>query len=361
MPSHIEFGWYLPTSGDTTCYGDPAATIPPSAEMFDRVIQSAEAAGFEYFLIPVAALCWEAWITSAMAVAKTKRIRALVAARPGYIAPVQLAKMGATFDQLSGGRFAVNLIAGQSEMETRAEGVSLAKEDRYAMMEEEVRILKLLWTSNQPVEFEGRFHTLKGARVNPQPFQKPHPRFYLGGGSQDAWELSARHSDIHLFWGDTPARIGENITTIRGMAARYGRQNDLGFGMRLQILTRETEAEAWDAANELVRGVTEAHTRYIRSFTAGSAANERIQQLAQEHGDLIHPHLWTGVSRVRPGAGIVVVGNPAQCAATLQEFIDLGCTSFCLSGYLHDEEATRFARWVRPILAERNKGRMLAA
>ena len=82
--------------------------------------------------------------------------------------------------------------------------------------------------------------------------------------------------------------------------------------------------------------------------------------------------LWTGeavqglvallVSEVvGGGAGIVVVGDPGQCAATLQEFIDLGCTSFCLSGYLHDEEATRFARWVRPLLAERNSGRMLAA
>ena len=86
-----------------------------------------------------------------------------------------------------------------------------------------------------------------------------------------------------------------------------------------------------------------------------------MQQLAQEHGDLIAPHLWPGVTRVRPGAGIVIVGNPKQCAETLQSFIDLGCTSFCLSGYLHDEEAARFARWVRPLLLERNAGRMLAA
>jgi alkanesulfonate monooxygenase len=187
------------------------------------------------------------------------------------------------------------------------------------------------------------------------------PRFYLGGGSAEAWELSAKHSDVHLFWGDTPERIAENISTIRGMAARHGRAQAIGFGMRLQILCRETEAEAWDAAHELVRDVTEAQTRFIRTHYANSVANQRVQQLAREHGDLIGPHLWTGVTRVRPGAGIVVVGNPLQCAETLQQFIDLGCTSFCLSGYLHDEEATRFARWVRPLLAERNQGRMLAA
>jgi alkanesulfonate monooxygenase len=361
MSAQLEFGWFLPTSGDTTCYGDHSKFIQPSAELFDRVVLAAEAAGFEYFLVPVAATCWEAWISSAMAVAKTRRIKALVAARPGYVSPVQLAKMGATFDQLSGGRLAVNLIAGQSEAETEAEGITLAKADRYALMDEDVTIMKALWTARGPVDFDGGFHTLKGARIAPRPLQQPHPRFYLGGGSAEAWAISAKHADIHLFWGDTPERIAENITTIRGLAARYGRAEKIGFGMRLQILCRESEAEAWDAANELVRDVTEAHTRFIRTHYASSVANQRVQQLALEHGELIGPHLWTGVTRVRPGAGIVVVGNPRQCAATLQQFIDLGCTSFCLSGYLHDAEATRFARWVRPLLAERNPGRMLAA
>lgn len=358
MTVPLEFGWFLPTSGDTTCYGDRDRQIPPSADLFDRVVLAAEAAGFEYFLVPVAATCWEAWISSAMAVAKTRRIKALVAARPGYVSPVQLAKMGAAFDRLSGGRLAVNLIAGQSEAEAQAEGITLPKQDRYAMMDEDVSIMKALWSVRGPVDFDGRFHQLKGARISPQPASMP--RFYLGGGSTEAWELSAKHADIHLFWGDTPARIAENMITIRDMAARHGRAEAIGFGMRLQIMCRETEAEAWDGAHELVRDVTEAQTRFIRTHYAGSAANQRVQQLAREHGDLIGPHLWTGVTRVRPGAGIVVVGNPRQCADTLQTFIDLGCSSFCLSGYLHDEEATRFARWVRPLLAERNPGRMPA-
>jgi alkanesulfonate monooxygenase len=138
----LEFGWFLPTSGDTTCYGDHSKFIRPSAELFDRVVLAAEAAGFEYFLVPVAATCWEAWISSAMAVAKTHRIKALVAARPGYVSPVQLAKMAATFDQLSNGRLAVNLIAGQSDAEAEAEGITLTKEDRYALMDEDVAIMK---------------------------------------------------------------------------------------------------------------------------------------------------------------------------------------------------------------------------
>lgn len=356
----LEFGWFLPTSGDTTCYGDAAAQIPPSLEMFDRVVAAAEAAGFEYLLVPVSTACWDAYIASAVMIGRSRSIRMLVAARPGYVNPVLLAKMITAFDQLSGGRVAVNLIAGQSDTETAAEGIGWSKEERYALMDEEVSILKALWTSKGALTFEGRFHTLRGARIAPSPFQKPHPRFYLGGGSGQAWEISAKHADVHLFWGDTPDRIAANMRDIRARAAAHGRADDIGFGMRLQIVCRETEEAAWDAAHELVRDTTEGQARYIREHYASSAANRRVQELARTHGELIAPHLWTGITRVRPGAGIAVVGNPEQCADTLQQFIDLGCHSFCLSGYLHDAEAERFARLVRPILAERNRGRMAA-
>lgn len=252
----------------------------------------------------------------------------------------------------------MNLIAGQSDEEAFQEGVRYSKEQRYELMDEEVSILKALWTQSGPVSFEGRHHRLEGARIAPRPFQKPHPRFYLGGGSREAWEISAKHADVHLFWGDTVERIESNMRDIRALAARHGREKRIGFGMRLQIVCRESEEEAWAAAHALVAGVTDAQTRFIKTHYASSAANRRVQELADTHGDLIAPHLWTGITRVRPGAGIAVVGDPAQCADTLQQFIDLGCESFCLSGYLHDAEAERFARLVRPLLAERNPGRL---
>jgi alkanesulfonate monooxygenase len=68
--------------------------------------------------------------------ARSAKIKPLIAARPGYIIPVLLAKMISTFDQFSGGRICVNLIAGQNESEVEAEGVRYAKEERYALMEE---------------------------------------------------------------------------------------------------------------------------------------------------------------------------------------------------------------------------------
>ncbi len=76
----LHVGWFIPTSGDTTAYGDREASIPPSMELFERVARAAEAAGLEYALVPVQTACWEAWITCAMVAAKTERLTMLVAA-----------------------------------------------------------------------------------------------------------------------------------------------------------------------------------------------------------------------------------------------------------------------------------------
>lgn len=357
----LEFGWFLPSSGDTTAYGLASASAEIDPPYLRNVAGAAEAAGFEYILIPVDQRCWEAYVAGAFLAAGTTKLAPLIAARPGYINPVMLAKMIATFDQFSGGRICVNLIAGQAETEVAAEGIRYAKEDRYALMAEEVAIMKALWTQSEPLDWDGRFHQLSGATITPKPLQKPYPRFYLGGGSAEAWALSAEHSDVHLFWGDTPERIRENIANIRKLAAQYGRSDAIEFGMRLQIICRESEDEALAAAEGLIRHMPEAAREILKSDTYNSQANRRVQELAAEKGLWIGEHLWSGLTRFRRGAGIAVVGDPSQCASTLQQFIDAGCTSFCLSGFLHHQEAERFGRMVRPLLVEQNPGRMEAA
>ena len=355
----LEFGWFIPTRGDTLDYNVPQE-MPPSPEMFERVVIAAENNGFEYILLPVAAACWDAWMSSAFLIAKTKSIKMLVAARPAYINPVLLAKIIATYDQMSLGRISINLIAGQNEVENEAEGVGLKKEDRYDLMEEEVEICKKLWAAgaNGKIDYSGKHYQLKQAHIGPPIYQKPYPKFYLGGGSEQASELSAKHSDVHLFWGDTVDHISTSMADIRQRAAKYGRENDIGFGMRLQIICRQTEADAWDVAEGLVRNVTDAFKEEVRMMYANSAANQRVRKLHDEYGKKIGKHLWTGLTQARPGAGIVIVGTPEQCADTLQDYINIGCHSFCLSGYYHDEEANRFGEWVRPILEQRNPGRL---
>ena len=354
--SPIRFGWYIPTHGDLTNFADPEEFIPASMEMFDRVALAAEAAGFEYALVPVTPTCWEAWISTAMMSARTTKLKMLVAARPGYILPTQMARMIAAFDQLSQGRVSINLIAGGNPRELAGDGITFSHDERYEVMDESVEIMKALWASEQRIDWQGKHFDLKGAHAYPKPYQNPWPRFYIGGESDAARDVGAKHADCYLFWGDTPERTALKVVDVRRRAAGFGR-SQIDFGMRLQVCVRESEDEAWDAARRLIEGTTDRQREVRKHWRGESQADSRMWQLADESRDndfRIAPHLWSGLSTVRGGAGLMVVGNPRQVADTLQQFIEVGCTEFCLSGYPHDAEATLFGGLVMPIVQERN-------
>jgi len=323
-------------------------------ELFEQVAFAAERAGFEYVLVPVQTACWEAYISCAFVAAKTEKLSLLLAARAGFIAPTVMAKMISTFDQLSGGRVKVNLITGGSATEMAADGLFSDHDERYAMLDEAVSIMKLAWTERR-FDFAGDHYRVEGGLVLPRPLQQPYPPFYLGGSSPAARQVSINHANVHLFWGDHPRRVAAEIAQIDQERIAAGRQDPIKFGMRLQVICRETEAEAWEAAERLTAGIGDAQRRRTRALFDQSTAGTRQQSLADEddlHVDG-HPHLWAGIAQWRPGAGTAVVGNPEQVAATLEEFIDVGCTGFCLSGYPHVEEAERFGSLVMPHFAER--------
>ncbi|MGD9828202.1 MAG: LLM class flavin-dependent oxidoreductase [Hyphomicrobiaceae bacterium] len=357
----ITFGWFLPTNGDSTCLTDPAQRIPPSRPMLDEIVDAVDNGGYKYLLMPVNAICWEATVVASWYAARTRNVAPLIALRSGYVNPALSARLLATLDQMSGGRLCINLIAGINDDDSAADGILDSKEVRYEKMDEEVTIMKKLWASDEPIGHVGKHYTCNQV-IEPKPLQKPHPPFFLGGGSAYAAEISAKHSTVHLFWGDKPKVIEQRIGELRKLAAKYGREKALQFGMRLQIVCADTEAEAWDRAHALVKGAVGVSPYNMRkgadtvaAIRRTSEANRRVWELLEQAGDdlKIHPHLWAGISKARAGAGIAVVGNPEQVAATLQEFVDAGCSSFCLSGFTHAEAARTFSQKVMPYFADR--------
>ena len=366
--SDVHFGWFLPTWGDTAAFGVPSAARPRTLSYFVKVAQAAEDAGMEYSLVPVQVNCYEAWITCAMVVANTVKLKALVAARPQFFAPSVMAKMITTFDQLSGGRVLINLIAGGDKAEMLGDGDFIRNngnwelrnhDQRYEIMDESCDIMRQLWTSEEPINYDGKWFHLENSIVQPRPFQQPYPAFYLGGLSPAAKEVSAKHVNVFLLWGDTHEKIAEEIADVRHYAAKHGRENEVRCGMRLQVIVRETEEEAWDAAWGLIEHATDAQRNRAGNTWQESQANLRVRELTKQEGfrltcncrrcqSMGGCHLWAGIATVRPGAGVSIVGNPEQVAETIRGFMDIGCSDFCLSGYPHDEAAEYFGRLVTP-------------
>jgi alkanesulfonate monooxygenase len=351
----LQFGWFIPTYGDSAALGDAETWSAPGMELFGRVARAAEEAGFEYALVPVATECWEGWLTSMAVAMQTSKLKMLVAARPGLVAPTLMAKMIATFDQLTGGRVLINLIAGGGEAEMAADGLYYEHDERYEVMAESVSLMKRLWESEEPVTWEGAHFKLEKAVVKPKPLAQPP--FYLGGISPAAKRVGAEHADVYLYWADLPERIAADVASVQVEAEKVGRGDVIRHGLRALVCVRETESEAWEAAENITSRVTGGmKDRRAEGMGAQSTADGRMRELAsasESDGYRIAPHLWAGLTPVRHGAGVVIVGNPEQVAGQIEEYAEIGISSFCLSGWPHDEEAERFGRLVMPLIKNR--------
>src|SRR5271154_486131 len=144
--------------------GEPR--IDSSFKFAAETISWAETQGFETTLIAERFLGpdLEAWILSAALAAHTSKIELMTAVHPGIVTPQVVAKMGASLDRISGGRFAVNVVNGwfKEEFEQFSNGGSLEENDerRYRRMDEFIRVIKGLWTEDR-FSFQGEFYRIE--------------------------------------------------------------------------------------------------------------------------------------------------------------------------------------------------------
>src|SRR5207249_10775933 len=113
----------------------------------------------------------------------TKRLELMTAVRPNFRLPALVAKEAATIDHISSGRFTLNVVSAWWQVESDMYGGSWVQHDeRYARTEEFLAVLKGMWTKDE-YSLEGRYYTIKNARLAPKPVQKPWPVLYAGGES----------------------------------------------------------------------------------------------------------------------------------------------------------------------------------
>ena len=347
----LDIFWFLPTSGDTRYLGKSSSARPATNEYLRQIAVTAESLGYDGLLIPTGSSCLDPWVTAASLVPVTSRIKLLVALRTSVSGPTATARQAATLDQALKGRLLLNVVPGGDATELAADGVFLDHDERYEAADEVLTVWRDL-LQGETVDFAGKHVTVKGAKNFFPPVQKPYPPLYFGGSSPAAHELAAKHVDAYLTWGEPPAAVAEKIADVRERAKKYGRT--VRFGVRLHVIVRETNAEAWAAAEQLIshlddETIAKAQANYAKMDSEGQ------RRMAALHGGRrdqleVSPNLWAGVGLVRGGAGTALVGDPQTVAARLQEYVDLGVDSFVLSGYPHLEESIRFAELVFPLL-----------
>lgn len=363
--SEITLHWFLPTYGDSRAimagghgttghYGEREADLC----YLTQLALAAESNGFDSVLVPTGLWCEDAWIATAALIGATKRLSFLVAARPSLVSPTVIAQQATTFQKLSNGRLKLNVVIGGEDHEQRAFGDHRSKEERYAVGDESLQVINHLLTEDEPITLHGEHVDVENAVLSRRPAQPP--QVFFGGSSPAGIEVAAKHAQVYLTWGERPADVQAKIKRARSAAARHGRELD--YGIRLHIIARETEEEAWAEAQRLVDGLDPEVVGQIQGGLARSQSEgqRRMTALHSRGGGFTHgtdarelevaPNLWAGIGLVRGGAGTALVGSYAQVAERIGEYFDAGLSHFIFSGYPHLEEAFHVGEGVIPEL-----------
>lgn len=343
--------WFIPTHGDGAYFGSNRQQRPPDFRYFKEIATAVDRLGYGGVLLPTGQSCEDSWIVATGLATVTERLKYLVALRPGVTSPAFAARQTAALDRLSEGRLLLNVVVGGDPVELAGDGVFIPHDERYAQADEFLQIWSRL-LGGETLNFDGRYYKVEGGRLDFSPVQLPRPPLYFGGSSDAGQDLAADQVDLYLTWGERPADVAEKIEAVRKKAAARGRK--MRFGLRIHIIVRETEDEAWAAANRLISEVSDAAIDAAQKrFAAMDSVGQR--RMAELHGGrrdklVIAPNLWAGVGLVRKGAGTALVGDPKTVAARLREYQDLGIDTFICSGYPHLEEAYRVSELVFPEL-----------
>jgi alkanesulfonate monooxygenase len=347
----MEMFWFIPTHGDGRYLGTSQGGRPTSWKYLRQIAQAIDDLGFRGALLPTGISCEDAWIVASSLMAVTRRMRFLVAIRPGLISAGVAARMAATFDRLSEGRLLVNIVTGGNPVELAGDGLHLNHDERYDLTDEFLTVWREIAGGGE-ANFNGEFLRFRGGKLIFRPVQRPYPPLYFGGSSPAAQRVAGKHVDVYLTWGEPPDQVAEKINAVRQEAARHGRQ--LRFGIRLHLIVRETDQEAWQAAERLISHLDDSTIAAAQASLAqhDSVGQQRMRALHSGSRESleISPNLWAGVGLVRGGAGTALVGDPQTVAARMQEYAELGIDTFICSGYPHLEEAYRVAELLFPHL-----------
>ena len=349
--SNLNLLWFLPTHGDSRYLGTAVGGRQVGLRYLRQIAQAADELGYFGVLLPTGRSCEDSWIVASALVPLTERLRYLVAVRPGLQSPSVAARMTATLDRISGGRLLINVVTGGDPTENAGDGIFLSHDERYDVTREFLDVYKDLLTGGV-VNTRGNHIAIEDGRLLFLPVQAGGPPLYFGGSSDAGIAAGVKTIDKYLTWGEPPDAVAEKIARVRNAAARVGRT--LSFGIRLHVIVRETNEEAWKAADDLIRYLDDDTIAKAQSIFArmDSVGQKRMAALHGGRRDKleISPNLWAGVGLVRGGAGTALVGDPQTVAARIKEYAALGVDTFILSGYPHLEEAYRFAELVFPLL-----------
>jgi alkanesulfonate monooxygenase len=339
----------------------PASGPPVDADYTRRFAKAHEAAGFDRILIGYGSSWPEGTQVAGHVAAHTERIGLLVAHRPGFVAPTLAARTFATMDQFAGGRVAVHIITGGSDVEQRRDGDYLGHDERYDRTDEYLTILRRAWSSTEPFSFDGAHYRFEDYASGVLPHADRHLPLFFGGSSAAAYRVGGKHADTFMLWGEPLAETAEQIAAVHAAAEAAGRETPPRISVSFRPILGDTDDEAWERAHRILQ-VAEANLDVAKAIgkrfglASGTPENAGSQRLlaAAERGELHDRALWTPIAKAVGAYGntTALVGSPETVAQALLDYVDLGVSTLLIRGFDPLDDAVDYGRRLLPLVRQ---------
>lgn len=322
---HLSLGYFFPAGKTNHLYSDEAARSVPEMNKKNllELAEAAERVGFDSLFIAdnwsghqLAAEAaghqspaYHAPLLAMALFAATDRIGVISTFHTTHHKPAHVARMGASLDAFSDGRWGWNIVTGFSAREAELFGEEFIEHDvRYDMAAEFTELVLSLWNEDDAIDFEGMYYKVRGRIKMPRPVQQPHPYLVSAGASDAGIGFAAQFCDQLVVLAPGEARVNELDAKLSTRTEKTGRSIGISpFGM---AIVREGDGEAEEVYERLKTSINVQATREISADVLGSIESSRAlyEKMGEEEATLAFG-----------GAGHLMnlVGTPEQVAERL--------------------------------------------
>jgi alkanesulfonate monooxygenase SsuD/methylene tetrahydromethanopterin reductase-like flavin-dependent oxidoreductase (luciferase family) len=255
----------------------------------------------------------EGWTTLAALAGSTQRAKLGIIHQAHFFRhPALAAKMTATLDLISNGRFIYFVDGGTRSAEHIAYGLPWFEtfEERIARMLEGLELTLALWQAQEPINFEGRYYHVKEAACTPLPVQKPHPPIWFGEAHPLTLQACAKYAQA---WNTVPVGLDELQRRLQALAVacdEAGRPfDDIEKTLEIQILIAPDHAAIRRKLNDI-----------LALNPAGAKINDELRVFLSAETDEIPVSL----------SDTWIIGTPDEVNERVKLYIGMGFSHFML-------------------------------
>jgi phthiodiolone/phenolphthiodiolone dimycocerosates ketoreductase len=242
--------------------------------------------------------------------------------------PSLLAQSALTIDHLAKGRFILGLGSGETE-NTVPYGFDFTRP--VSRFEEALEVIRLLWDSDGPVDFDGRFFSLHHARLDTEPYEGRTPPIWIGGSGPRTLDIVGRYAEGWWPTGAwTPDDYAHKLAAVRASAERAGRDPMAITPCYIQVcLMGRDDAELAEILQApLVKAfLLQVSAEMLRDLGFAHPMGENWRGYQDiDPATLTRDRILDFLDRVDPEAILAVVphGTPRQVAGVIAEFVQAG-------------------------------------